>query len=240
MSIDTSLSRRNFLSLMGLSSATLLAGCASTGTAPVGGKPFPAAPEKQLPLSPGVFSDEELSVMYGSVEDGGYVIPAIPYKQIDPRYYRQRVMNTTGEPAGTVVVDTRDRFLYLVEKGGTAMRYGVGIGRAGFDWQGEGVIQWRQKWPKWTPPEDMIKRQPSLRKYSADNGGMAPGLANPLGSRALYIFQNGEDTLYRVHGSPEWKSIGKAASSGCVRMMNQDVLDLYERVPHKARIVVMQ
>lgn len=240
MSIDTSLSRRNFLSLIGLSSATLLAGCATNGTAPVRNAPFPSAPEKQLPLSPSSFTDEELSVMYGSVEDGGYVIPAIPYKQIDPRFYRQRVMNPTGEPAGTVVVDTRERFLYLVEKGGTAMRYGVGIGRAGFDWQGEGVIQWRQKWPKWTPPEEMIKRQPNLRKYSAENGSMAPGLQNPLGSRALYIFQNGADTLYRLHGSPEWKSIGKAASSGCVRLMNQDVLDLYERVPNKARIVVKQ
>lgn len=178
--------------------------------------------------------------MYGSVEDGGYIIPAIPYKKIEPRFYRQRVMNPTGEPAGTVVVDTRDRFLYLVEKGGTAMRYGVGIGRAGFDWQGEGVIQWRQKWPKWTPPEEMIQRQPSLRKYSAENGSMKPGLSNPLGARALYIFQNGEDTLYRLHGSPEWQTIGKAASSGCVRLINQDVLDLYERVPNKARIVVKQ
>ena len=178
--------------------------------------------------------------MYGSVEDGGYIIPAIPYKQIEPRFYRQRVTDPTGEPAGTVVVDTRERYLYLVEKGGTAMRYGVGIGRAGFDWQGEGVIQWRQKWPKWTPPEEMIQRQPNLRKYSAENGSMKPGLANPLGSRALYIFQNGADTLYRLHGSPDWKSIGKAASSGCVRLMNQDVLDLYERVPNKARIVVKQ
>jgi lipoprotein-anchoring transpeptidase ErfK/SrfK len=241
MSIDTQFSRRRFLSLVGLSSASLLASCATQGTAPIGDASKPKPPAfKPLPLSPSSYSDEELSVMYGSVEDGGYIIPAIPYKQIEPRFYRQRVMNPTGEPAGTVVVDTRERYLYLVEKGGTAMRYGVGIGRSGFDWQGEGVIQWRQKWPKWTPPEEMIQRQPNLRKYSAENGSMKPGLANPLGSRALYIFQNGADTLYRLHGSPDWKSIGKAASSGCVRLMNQDVLDLYDRVPNKARIVVTQ
>ncbi|RVN88417.1 L,D-transpeptidase, partial [Sinorhizobium meliloti] len=120
-----------------------------------------------------------------------------------------------------------------------AMRYGVGLGREGFAWSGRGLIQWKQKWPKWTPPNEMIARQPVLAKYSADNGGMPPGLDNPLGSRALYIFQNGQDTLYRVHGTPEWQSIGKAVSSGCVRMVNQDVIDLYDRVRNKAPILVI-
>ena len=146
----------------------------------------------------------------------------------------------TGEPAGTVVVDTASRFLYVVEPGGTAMRYGVGIGRDGFAWEGEGIIHWRQPWPRWKVPADMIARTPSLAKYSVENGGMEPGIKNPLGARALYIFQNGKDTLYRLHGSPEWKSIGKATSSGCVRLINQDVLDLYKRVPYHARIVVHQ
>jgi lipoprotein-anchoring transpeptidase ErfK/SrfK len=150
------------------------------------------------------------------------------------------VKDPTGEPAGTVVVDTAARFLYVVEPGGTAMRYGVGIGRDGFAWEGEGVIQWRQPWPRWKVPDDMIRRQPSLARYSVANGGMDPGIKNPLGARALYIFQNGQDTLYRLHGSPEWKSIGKAVSSGCVRLINQDVLDLYKRVPYHARIVVYQ
>ena len=154
--------------------------------------------------------------------------------------YRQRVLDPPGERPGTVVVDTASRFLYLVERDGSAMRYGVGIGREGFAWEGEGVIQWRQKWPKWTPPAEMIARQPQLAKYSAENGGQPPGLDNPLGARALYIFKNGQDTLYRLHGSPEWSSIGKAVSSGCVRLINQDVIDLYERVPQKARIVVWQ
>lgn len=232
-------SKRSFLSLLGLSSVALLSGCASSG----GYSPTAVANN----ISGGVrqffgsrLSDEELNVMYGSIEDGGYVIPAVPFRQIDSRFYRQRVLDPTGERPGTVVVDTRSRFLYLVEQGGSAMRYGVGIGRQGFEWQGEGVIQWRQKWPKWTPPDEMVARQPELTKYSAKNGGMQPGLKNPLGARALYIFQNGQDTLYRLHGSPEWNSIGKAVSSGCVRLMNQDIIDLYERVPNKARIVVWQ
>ena len=120
------------------------------------------------------------------------------------------------------------------------MRYGVGIGREGFAWDGRGVIQWKQAWPRWTPPDSMIARQPDLERYSARNGGMAPGLSNPLGARALYIFQNGQDTLYRLHGTREWRSIGKAVSSGCVRLMNQDVIDLYGRVKYHAPIVVYQ
>lgn len=244
MSTDTDLSRRTFLSLLGLSSASLLAGCASSGVAPYDstqplGFAGGVANDFRQMFSSGI-SDAELAVMYGTVEDGGFVIPAVPYQKIDRRYYRQRVVDPTGERPGTVVVDTRSRFLYVVEPGGSAMRYGVGIGREGFAWSGEGVIQWRQKWPKWTPPDEMVARQPELVKYSAKNGGMQPGLKNPLGARALYIFQNGKDTLYRLHGSPEWNSIGKAVSSGCVRLMNQDIIDLYDRVPNKARVVVWQ
>ncbi len=137
------------------------------------------------------------------------------------------------EKPGTVIVDTRGRHLYFVEPNGKAIRYGVGIGREGFAWSGRGVIQWKQKWPRWTPPADMVSRQPDIRAFSAENGGMNPGLGNPLGARAMYIFKDGKDTLYRVHGTPDWQSIGKATSSGCVRMLNQDVVDLYNRVPAK-------
>ena len=98
-------------------------------------------------------------------------------------------------------------------------------------WSGSG-------WPKWFPPAEMIAREPELEKYSEANGGMPPGLDNPLGARALYIFQDGKDTLFRVHGSPEWSSIGRSVSSGCVRLMNQDIIDLYGRVPEKSPIVV--
>ena len=230
-------SRRGVLSLLAAGAASTLAGCASSGgPRPISATPVSFAPPPQLPSG----RSPELDAMYGTVVDGGFVIPAVPYWEINPRYYRQRVVDPTGERPGTVVVDTASRFLYLVEADGSAMRYGVGIGREGFSWQGEGVIQWRQKWPKWTPPAEMIARQPQLARFSAENGGQPPGLDNPLGARALYIFQNGQDTLYRLHGSPEWNSIGRAVSSGCVRLMNQDIIDLYERVPNKARIVVWQ
>lgn len=177
--------------------------------------------------------------MYGPKVDEGFNIPAVPYEQIDARFYRQEVANTFGERPGTIIVDTGERFLYLILSNGSAMRYGVGIGREGFAWSGRGVIQWKQKWPRWKPPNEMVARQPQLAQYSIANGGMPPGLDNPLGARAMYIFQNGEDTLYRLHGSPEWQSIGKAVSSGCVRLINQDVIDLYDRVRNGAPILVI-
>jgi lipoprotein-anchoring transpeptidase ErfK/SrfK len=240
MPSSTLLSRRGFLSLSALGATAALSSCASYGGGPVTTTVI-YRDGRRMPMQPTSYSGSpELDAMYGEVLDEGYLIPAVPYQRIDPRFYRQRVSDPTGQPPGTIVVDTPSRFLYLVESGGTAMRYGVGIGRDGFSWQGQGVIQWRQKWPKWTPPDEMIRRQPELAQYSAANGGMAPGLNNPLGARALYIFQGGEDTLYRLHGSPEWNSIGRAVSSGCVRLMNQDIIDLYERVPNKARIMVMQ
>ncbi len=176
--------------------------------------------------------------MYGPVYDGGFEVPAIPLDKMDRRFLRQVVQDPTGERAGTIVVDTSQHYLYLVLGDGQAMRYGVGLGRAGFEWAGRANVQWKQAWPKWTPPAEMIARQPELAQYSAEMGGMPPGLNNPLGARALYIFQDGQDTLYRLHGSPEWNSIGKSVSSGCVRLMNQDIIDLYDRVPGKAPIVV--
>ena len=135
--------------------------------------------------------------------------------------------------SGTVVVDTANHFLYFVLNGGQAIRYGVGIGRQGFEWAGRGVIRWKQRWPRWFPPNEMIDRQPELEKYRARQvsgtniweGGMEPGVTNPLGARALYIYQDGKDTLFRLHGSPEWWSIGKSVSSGCVRLIHQDIID---------------
>lgn len=233
------MNRRSLL-LGGAVACVGLAGCSTTGTqgrsAASAGNRAQASPRPE----PGVTQTPELDARYAAVEDGGHLIPAVPYWRMEPRNIRQRVANPTGEAPGTVVVDTPNRFLYLVEDEGTAMRYGVGIGRDGFAWGGEGIIHWRQPWPRWKVPAEMIARKPSLEVYSVENGGMAPGVDNPLGARALYIFQNGQDTLYRLHGSPEWWSIGKAVSSGCVRLVNHDVIDLYERVPYHARIVVYQ
>ncbi|QRM42762.1 L,D-transpeptidase [Rhizobium sp. BG4] len=238
MSFEKPLSRRSFLSFSALTAASALAGCASTSSAP-GVQPVAFRVPRLFQTTPAP-TDAELEVMYGPIEDGGFLIPAVPYQQIDPRFYRRQVIDPTGQAPGTIVVDTPSRFLYLVQPGGTAMRYGVGIGREGFAWSGNGVIQWKQKWPRWKPPNEMVARQPELTKYSIANGGMEPGLKNPLGARALYIFSNGEDTLYRLHGNPEWRSIGKAVSSGCVRLLNQDIIDLYDRVPQKTPIVVWQ
>jgi len=166
--------------------------------------------------------------MYGPMVDEGFVLPAIPYEQIDPKYYRQVVPNPTTEAPGTIIVDTPNRFLYLVQGNGEAIRYGVGIGREGFAWSGRATIAAKKAWPTWTPPAEMVARQPEIAPYA---GGMPPGLDNPLGARALYIYQDGRDTLYRLHGTNDPRTIGQAVSSGCVRLINQDVIDLYQRVP---------
>ena len=176
---------------------------------------------------------------YGARVDGGFSLAAIPIKKVNKRFYRQEVKYRTSQKPGTLIVDPHGRFLYLVMRGGKAMRYGIGVGKAGFEWQGTARVGWKQEWPKWTPPAEMIERRPELAKWGVDHGGMPGGLDNPLGARALYLFQNGKDTLYRLHGTPQWDSIGTAASSGCIRLMNQDVIDLYNRVPSGAKVVVL-
>lgn len=229
------ISRRGFLNLTAAGAATAaLSACATTS----GGDQAVVAPP---PVQPSISVDPsfgDYTTMYASVVDEGYEIPAQPIKKIPSKFMRQIVADPTGERPGTIVVDTSSFFLYLVRENGEALRYGVGLGRAGFEWSGRAVMQWKRKWPKWTPPDEMIARQPQLEKYSVRNGGMQPGLNNPLGARALYIFKDNVDTLYRIHGSPEWWSIGKAVSSGCVRLMNQDIIDLYDRVPSKSPILV--
>ncbi|MDP3896954.1 MAG: L,D-transpeptidase [Mesorhizobium sp.] len=167
------------------------------------------------------------AVMYAALADGGHQLPAIPVDKLHPRLVRQVVIDPTFEKPGTIVVDTSTHYLYFVLEGKRAIRYGVSLGKAGFDWTGSATVQFKKAWPVWTPPPEMIKRKPELAKYA---DGMPPGPQSPLGARALYLFKNGQDTMYRLHGTPEWSSIGKNASSGCVRMLNQDVIDLHARV----------
>lgn len=220
-------SRRQFLRLSAAAAGGfVLPACSTTGNEP-------AEPVQIKPAE-----DRSYLSMYRAMPEEDFPIPAVDLSKINKRFYRKLVDDPTGERPGTIVVDTRNFFLYLVRPGGKAMRYGVGLGRQGFEWSGAGVIQWKQRWPKWTPPAEMIARQPELEKWSAENGGQPPGLNNPLGARALYIFQNGEDTLYRLHGTPEFWTIGKAVSSGCVRLMNQDIIDLYDRVATPTPIIV--
>jgi len=210
-------------------SALALAGCSVN----------PKIPTRTVQHSAQTDDRAYYETLYGAVPDEKFPLPAVPLKQVGSQFYRRKVPNETGESAGTVIVDTQTFYLYWTQEDGSAMRYGVGLGKAGFAWSGEGVIQWKQEWPKWTPPAEMIEREPELERWSAENGGMPPGLTNPLGARALYIFQNGKDTLYRIHGSSEAFSIGKAVSSGCVRLLNQDIIDLYNRVPTGAPMRVV-
>lgn len=177
--------------------------------------------------------------IYAAVRDDGYDLPAIDHASIKRDYLRQEVDYVTDEPPYSIVVDTQNRFLYWILPNGRAIRYGVGLGAQGRSWKGRAVVQWKRKWPRWTVPDDMVARQPHLKKYGIEAGGMDAGLGNPLGSRAMYIFQDGKDTLYRIHGSPQWRSIGKNASSGCVRMLQQDVIDLYSRVKGKTPLLVI-
>ncbi|MDR6755950.1 lipoprotein-anchoring transpeptidase ErfK/SrfK [Mycoplana sp. BE70] len=218
---------RTALLLCGLAASTTLAACSSVpSSAPIMG-------EK-------VATNQIFTSGYGPVEDHGYALPAIPIQRVDSKFHRQIVDYKTSEKPGTIVVNTPTRFLYFVLPGGKAVRYGIGVGKQGFAWEGEAYIAWKQEWPMWHPPEEMAQRKPDVAKYVKE--GMKPGLTNPLGARALYLFNDkGQDTLFRVHGTPEWASIGTAASSGCIRMINQDIIDLYSRVrPGKGSRVVVQ
>jgi lipoprotein-anchoring transpeptidase ErfK/SrfK len=125
----------------------------------------------------------------------------------------------------------------LVQENGKALRYGVGVGKAGLEFQGSASVQMKREWPRWTPTSDMIGRDPG--RYAPWKTGMDGGSQNPLGARALYLFKDGKDTLYRIHGTNEPQTIGKAVSSGCIRMLNQDVIDLYGRVPRGSKVVVL-
>jgi lipoprotein-anchoring transpeptidase ErfK/SrfK len=148
---------------------------------------------------------------------------------MDPKFEKQLVTYTGKEPPGTIIVDTRNKFLFLVQEGGTALRYGVGVGKEGFAWSGVNRITNKREWPDWTPPAEMLQRRPDLPRH------MAGGIDNPLGARAMYI----GSTLYRIHGSNEPWTIGTAVSSGCIRMRNEDVVDLYPRVKVGTRVIVM-
>lgn len=147
----------------------------------------------------------------------------------DPRYARQEVAFSGSQRPGTIVIDTPSKYLYLVQPGGRAMRYGIGVGRPGFAWSGLKTISRKAEWPDWTPPPEMLARRPDLPRH------MEGGPGNPLGARALYL----GSSLYRIHGTNEPHTIGQNVSSGCIRMMNDDVVDLYERVPVGTRVEVM-
>ncbi len=172
---------------------------------------------------------------YSAVNDGGFVVPAISANEIRPELRRQVVAYPTQEAPGTIIINTQARFLYFIMPDGKAMRYGIGVGRDGFRWTGNATIGRKAEWPAWVPPQRMLVRQPELKEFA---GGMQPGLKNPLGARALYLYKDGRDSMFRLHGTPEWWTIGTNVSSGCIRLINQDIIDLYNRAEVGAKVIV--
>jgi len=163
-------------------------------------------------------------------EDRPGYVPTPAEEQLPPQFQRQVVFFRTAEAPGTIIVDTPSRYLYLVQGNSRALRYGIGVGREGFQWSGLVNVTRKQEWPDWTPPPEMIQRQPYLPRF------MAGGPGNPMGARALYL----GTTVYRLHGTNAPETIGSAVSSGCFRLVNPDIIDLYDRVPVGTKVVIRQ
>jgi lipoprotein-anchoring transpeptidase ErfK/SrfK len=176
--------------------------------------------------------------MYGPIYDEPHPVEAMDLRRVDPKWWRQEVEYFTSERPGTIVIDTPAHYLYLVMENNRALRYGIGVGKdEALVFRGNATIGRKAAWPRWTPTQSMIRREPD--RYGPYAGGMPPGATNPLGPRALYLYRNGADTLFRIHGTTEPYTIGTNVSSGCVRLMNQDIIDLYSRVPVGARVTVI-
>jgi lipoprotein-anchoring transpeptidase ErfK/SrfK len=202
----------------------------------VGGCATSEPPRQRRLAAPPV--DPFYRTIYAEIEDEPFPVAAVDLSRVKPQYLRRQVDYDTSEKPGTIVVDPNSRFLYLVQDYGKAMRYGVGVGREeAFNFQGEATIGRKAEWPKWTPTRDMIAREPE--RYGPYRDGLPGGPDNPLGPRALYLFRNNQDTLYRLHGTLEPWSIGTMVSSGCVRLLNQDIIDLYRRVPVGTKVIVL-
>jgi lipoprotein-anchoring transpeptidase ErfK/SrfK len=174
--------------------------------------------------------------IYLATSDNGIAIPAIDPAKVPAQFQRQIVDFPSTEAPGTVIINPATKHLYFITGNNKAIRYGIAVGAAGFQWSGQALVTNRRHWPTWTPPKEMIERKPELSKWEKGQPG---GPTNPLGARALYLTTNGVDYGYRIHGTPDWWSIGKNASSGCIRMINQDVMDLYNRVPEGAKVIVL-
>ena len=170
----------------------------------------------------------------GLTADNGFEFRATNLKTIEPRWHRQLVKFVHNEPAGTLIVDTRAHFLYVAFENDTALRYGVGVGKEGFQWFGRARIDRKAIWPGWTPPPEMLVRRPELPRH------MDGGPANPLGPRAMYLYRDGHDLDYRIHGTLEPWSIGENVSSGCIRLLPEDVIDLFARTPQGTDVKVLQ
>jgi lipoprotein-anchoring transpeptidase ErfK/SrfK len=178
----------------------------------------------------------EAAKLYGPVPNEKFPIPAVDVSKIDPKYYRRIVRHDSKEAPGTIIVDPGNHYVYRIEGDGNATRYGANVSRAGFLWSGEAYVGRKAEWPIWTPPKEMIQRQPEARKYA---GGMPPGLGNPLGARTLYLYRNGVYTLYTIYSTSDPETIGTGVTSGCTGLLSQDMIDLYSRTPIKTKVIVL-
>ena len=175
---------------------------------------------------------------YGPINDHGHEIPGLDMSRIDPGVLRRQVAFSSPYRPGTIVVMIGERHLYFVEPGGMAMRYTVGVGREeALNFRGNAVIGRKAEWPHWTPTGDMIRRMPIYAHYTA---GLPGGINNPLGARALYLYRGNQDTYFRLHGTIEPETIGQKVSSGCIRLFNHDIIDLYNRAPVGTQVIVIQ
>lgn len=202
----------------------LLGSAASIGALALGG------------CAAGGLTDAQLAVMYGPIADKKFPIPAADVSKVDPKFYRQKVKYDSKEEPGTIIIDNSNFHVYRIEGDGMATRYGANVGRQGFKWSGEAYIGRKAEWPTWTPPREMIARQPEAAKYA---GGMPGGLDNPLGARVLYLYQNGRYTLYTIYSTIFPDTIGRGITSGCTGLLTQDMMDLYARTPVKTKVVVL-
>ena len=209
------MNRRSFIAGSAMAVAAVgLAGCATSGG----------------------MSLAEAERVYGALPNERFPVPAVDVSKIDPKYLRRTVRYESAEAVGTIIVDPKHFYVYRIEGGGNATRYGANVGRAGFLWSGDAYIGRKAEWPIWTPPREMILRQPEAAPYA---NGMAPGLNNPLGARTLYLYQNGAYTLYTIYSTIMPETIGRGVSSGCVGLLTQDMVDLYSKTPVQTKVVVL-
>ena len=236
------LTRRSILAGVSASAAASLAGCVSSNpNASVAAAIPPSAPQSPSPAVANAVSPNYNDV-YGEVKDANFTVPAVKLSDVNSSFLRTNIAYDTKEAPGTIVVDPANHYLYHVEEGGRATRYGVGVGREGFVWTGDATIKSKQEWPDWYPPKEMMDRRPDLKKsmVALQSGeGMHGGPSNPLGARAMYLWQGNKDTYFRIHGTNEPWTIGLSQSSGCIRMINQDAMDLYQKTPVGTRVVVL-
>lgn len=238
------LTRRTIIAGASASAAASLAGCVSSNPNPAvyASAVSPPAP----PAYPSAGGTDAIAPNYSEVyaqrSDGNFIVPAVNTGQINSAFLRKNIAFATPEAPGTIIVDPANHYLYHVEDGGRATRYGVGVGREGFVWWGEASIHSKQEWPDWYPPKEMLDRRPDLMPHMVQlrSGiGMHGGPDNPLGARAMYLWQGSKDTYFRIHGTNEPWTIGQSQSSGCIRLINQDAMDLYQKTPIGTRVVVL-